>query len=106
MCVGRNEVLIGYIYEFGSNGALIQPYTYACAMLRFHRYMPYLKEFTIWYKTIVVHVIDTKSESKLWQFIAFNAKLWDALNKFFEIHLAIAVRIKYIDDTLHQRVLL
>lgn len=47
----------------------------------------YLKQLSIRYVAVVVHVVDAESEPQLGQLIALDAELRHALNELLEVHL-------------------
>lgn len=66
----------------------------------------HLEEFSVRDETVVVHVVYPEGEPQLGQLVALDAELRNALDKLLEVHLSVAVRIKDVDDALHERILL
>lgn len=66
----------------------------------------HLEEFPIGDVTIVIHIVYAKCEAQLRQLVALHTELRDALDELLEVHFTVAIRIEYIDNSLHQRILL
>lgn len=47
----------------------------------------YLKQFSVRYEAVVVHVVDAEREPQLGQLVALHAELRHALDELLEVHL-------------------